>query len=568
MKISLIAINSKYIHSNLAVYCLREAAKEYKEMIQISEYSINNHTDFILRDIYENKPDVLCFSCYIWNITIIRNLLIEICKILPNTQIWLGGPEVSYQASLYLQEFKMIKGIIRGEGEEAFLTMVKCYVENKKKELKQIQGTTVREGDSIIENKDSGFYDLNQSKLPYDLDGEEKIILDHRIIYYESSRGCPFSCSYCLSSVDKKLRFKQIDLVQEELEHFLKLEVPQVKFVDRTFNCEREHAIAIWKYILENDNGITNFHFEISADILIEEELNILSQMRPGLVQLEVGVQTTNPQTIQAINRTMDLEKLQDNILKIIEKENIHIHLDLIAGLPYEGYDSFHNSFNDVYNMAPEQLQLGFLKLLDGTPMKMRQEEYGIVVNSLPPYEVLYTKWITYDEIIQLKIVENVVDMFYNSGMFENALKYLVSIMGDAFLVYQELGLFFDIKYPAGELPSKNGKYDLISDFFKTKFREASVQMIFNELLRYDMFKRENSKSLPKCFLENINSINRIENRKLTRAEHLEIFKVDVMEFELHGNIDLKKTIVHFDYLNRNSLSNNAICEKWTDVIE
>ena len=460
MKILLTAINAKYIHSNLAVYSLRAYAQsrvtDPDTEIALAEYTINQQTDDILMDIYRRKPDVLCFSCYIWNISYVETVLREVHKVLPDTKIWLGGPEVSYDAVAVLKRLPEVTGVMKGEGEETFAELAEGM------ELVGLQGITWRREDrEIIENPWRPVMDLNKVPFVY----EDMADFEHKIIYYESSRGCPFSCSYCLSSIDKKLRFRDLELVKKELQFFLDHRVPQVKFVDRTFNCKHEHAMTIWKYILEHDNGVTNFHFEISADLLREEEMELMSQMRPGLIQLEIGVQSTNPETIRAIHRHMDLKKLEHCVNRVHSFRNIHQHLDLIAGLPYEDYDTFHQSFNDVYQMKPDQLQLGFLKVLKGSLMQKEAEVYGIVYKEKEPYEVLSTNWLTYGEVLKLKMVESMVEVYYNSGQFWHTLEYLVPFEKDAFTFYEKLGSFYEKKGYSEISHSRRRRYEILLEY-------------------------------------------------------------------------------------------------------
>ena len=438
MKILLAACNAKYIHSNLAVYDLQAYASEYADHIILKEYTINQQKDDIMRDIYLEHPDVVCVSCYIWNLSFVKELMADLTKILPDADFWAGGPEVSYDAEKFLTENPEFKGVMVGEGEETFRELAGYYVEKDPQNLKDMTGVCYRDGDQIIHNGWRQIMDL--SKIPFIY--KDLSDFKNRIIYYESSRGCPFSCSYCLSSIDKKLRFRDTEMVKKELQFFIDNKVPQVKFVDRTFNCKHDHAMAIWKYINEHDNGVTNFHFEISADLLREEELQEMSTMRPGLIQLEIGVQSTNPDTIKAIHRTMDFGKLKGIVERIHSFGNIHQHLDLIAGLPYEDYDSFRHSFNDVYALKPQQLQLGFLKVLKGSHMMEMCQEYGIVYKTREPYEVLSTKWLDYDHVLKLKTVENMVEVYYNSGQFQNTLEYLEGFFPDAFSIYERLGNF------------------------------------------------------------------------------------------------------------------------------
>jgi len=422
MKVLLVAINAKYIHLNLAVHSLKASSGKYKELVEISEFTINNQEDYILEEVYKKKPDVLMFSCYIWNISVVENIICEFHKLCPNVPIWVGGPEVSFEVEVFLKMHPEVTGVMMGEGEETFSELCEYYVEHTKG-LEDIQSIAYRkeEKDEIVVNSERSIMDM--SNIPFCYDKTEDF--SNRIIYYESSRGCPFSCSYCLSSVDKKLRFRDLRLVKEELQFFIDKKVPQIKFVDRTFNCHHEHAMEIWKYILEHDNGITNFHFEVSADLLNEEELKLISKMRPGLIQLEIGVQSTNEVTIQEIKRTMKLERLKEIVKTIKSFGNVHQHLDLIAGLPYENYDSFRKSFDDIYELEPNQLQMGFLKVLKGSYMYHHAKEYGILCHDNPPYEVLSTNWLSYGDIIKMKRIEQMLEVYYNSGQFTMTMQIL-----------------------------------------------------------------------------------------------------------------------------------------------
>ena len=507
MKVLLTAVNAKYIHSNPAVYSLRAYAAEYKGCIEIAEYTINNKTEAILADLYQRRPEVIAFSCYIWNWNIIQEILMELPKILPETDIWLGGPEVSYNAQEILEHYPHLKGIMVGEGEQTFLELMRYYCRAEAtNEEKPMVCKTVPDADSLTQIKglcltESGFTgereltDINSIPFFYEEDSGEMESFSNRIVYYESSRGCPFRCSYCLSSIDKRVRLRSLDKVKRELQFFMDRKVPQVKFVDRTFNCNHEHALGIWKYIKEHDNGVTNFHFEVSADILNEEELTVLSEMRPGLVQLEIGVQSTNSETIKEIRRTMDLDKLRNIVERIHGGKNIHIHLDLIAGLPYEDYDTFVRSFNEVYNMEPEQLQLGFLKVLKGSYMHEKTGDYGIYYRSNPPYEVLYSKWLSYEEVLRLKQVEEMVELYYNSGQFRHTLRILQNAFESPFRLYEKLAEYYEENGYFVNSPARSYRYDVLLAFaiFVDKEREA----LYRELLTYDMYLREKCKSRP-----------------------------------------------------------------------
>ena len=542
MKILLVACNAKYIHSNLAVYDLQAYASDYADHIVLKEYTINQQKDDIMRDIYLEHPVVVCVSCYIWNLSFVKELMADLIKILPGADFWAGGPEVSYDAEKFLTENSEFKGVMVGEGEETFKELAGYYVEKNPQDLKDMTGICYRDGDQIIHNGWRQIMDLSSIPFIYKDLSEFK----NRIIYYESSRGCPFSCSYCLSSIDKKLRFRDTETVKKELQFFIDNKVPQVKFVDRTFNCKHDHAMAIWKYINEHDNGVTNFHFEISADLLREEELQEMSTMRPGLIQLEIGVQSTNPDTIKAIHRTMDFEKLKGIVDRIHSFGNIHQHLDLIAGLPYEDYDSFRHSFNDVYALKPQQLQLGFLKVLKGSHMMEMCREYGIVYKTQEPYEVLSTKWLDYDHILKLKTVENMVEVYYNSGQFQNTLEYLEKFFPDAFSIYERLGSFYMEKGYGDISHTRMRRYEILLEFLED-MPEISVDQVKDQMV-YDLYLRENLKSRPgfardqKPFERQIWDFRKRE--KVAKNAHVEVFA--------------DGTVLLFDYADRDPLTNNA----------
>ena len=488
MKIMLVAVNAKYIHSNLAVYSLYSYAREYKKNIVIGEYTINQKSDEIISDIYREKPDVLGFSCYIWNISQILEIASELHKVLPRTKVWLGGPEVSYDSAEVLASNSSVDGIIIGEGEQTFIEIAAHYIDSIGS-LEDIKGIAWRNGDEIITNKTRE--QLNMDSLPFVYEQFPA----NRIIYYESSRGCPFACSYCLSSIDKKLRFKNIEIVKNELQYFLDAKVPQVKFVDRTFNCDHEHAMAIWAYLKEHDNGVTNFHFEIAADILSDEEVEILQSLRVGQVQLEAGVQSTNQQTLQAINRQMDFAKVARRVKEISKGNNVHQHLDLIAGLPYEDYNSFGQSFNDVYALQPQQLQLGFLKVLKGSNMATQAYEYECQYRSKAPYEVLATKWLGFGDILRLKQIEKMVDIYYNSAQFTKTIPQVVRLFASPFEFYQELGKFYEIKEYSYIAHSRLKRYDILLEFL-AEIPHIDLEY-FKELMLFDLYAREKLKKRP-----------------------------------------------------------------------
>lgn len=554
LKILLAACNAKYIHSNLAVYNLKSCSGEYSHNVVIKEYTINQIQDDILKDIYLEQPDVICFSCYIWNISFVKELVSDLKKILPHVDFWAGGPEVSYDAVEFLKKNPAFFGVMVGEGEETFHELAGYYIERKPENLKEIRGVAFHDETKVPDIVHTGWRELmDLSKVPFAYSNLTEF--KNRIIYYESSRGCPFSCSYCLSSIDKKLRFRDIELVKKELQFFIDNKVPQVKFVDRTFNCKHDHAMAIWRYITEHDNGITNFHFEISADLLREEELALMKTMRPGLIQLEIGVQSTNPQTIKAIRRTMDFEKLKGIVEQIHSFGNIHQHLDLIAGLPYEGYESFHKSFCDVYALRPEQFQLGFLKVLKGSHMMEMTGEYQILYKDREPYEVLSTAWLTYGEILGLKMVESMVEVYYNSGQFKHTLVFLEQYFEDPFRMYEALGRFYEKKGYSEISHSRMRRYEILMEFAGEQ-KEIPLEVL-SDVMLLDLYLRENLKSRP-SFASDQKPYERLiwdyrKAEKIPKTAHIEVFRDG-------------KTIL-FDYTDRDPLTNNARLTDITDEV-
>ena len=519
MKFLLTAINAKFIHSNPAIYSLRAGAGEkLQPYVELAEFTINESLESILEGIWKRQPKVIGFSCYIWNWKLIREILTELPKILPDTEIWLGGPEVTYDGPGLLREFPQVTGIMVGEGEVTFREVLEQYLreaetagqseqqpesDSTEHQVADRRGTVA--GKSMVERfgQIPGLCLASGYTAPRDLTDlttlpflyEDMEPFTNRIIYYETSRGCPYRCSYCLSSIDKKVRLRDISVVKRELQFFLDQNVKQVKFIDRTFNCDHKHAMEIWRYIYEHDNGVTNFHFEISADILREEEIALLNRFRPGLAQLEIGVQSTNTDTIREIRRTMRLEEVREHVARIKEKGNIHQHLDLIAGLPYEDIKSFRKSFDDVYSMRPDQLQLGFLKVLKGSYMQEMQQEYELRYKDEPPYEVLSTKWLPYSDVIELKGIEEMVEIYYNSGQFTHVVEALVENYASAYQMYQDLWQYYEEHDYMGIQHRRSARYEIVLDFVKEKYPEQADVM--RELLTYDYYLRENAKSRP-----------------------------------------------------------------------
>ena len=569
MKILLAAVNAKYIHSNLAVYCLKAYAEKYgdtSDEISIGEYTINQQLDEILRDIYKRKPDMLCLSCYIWNLTYVEEICREIKKVMPQIIIWIGGPEVSYDGVKVLERLPEVDGVMKGEGEQTFCDLLHFYQDKTADGLQNMKGIVYREQTGqIVENEWRKTMDL--SKVPFVYENME--LFEHKIIYYETSRGCPFSCSYCLSSIDKCLRFRDLELVKKELQFFIDHKVPQVKFVDRTFNCKHDHAMTVWRYIKEHDNGITNFHFEVAADVLKDDEIELISDMRPGLIQLEIGVQSTNIDTITEIHRKMDFKKVADIVTRINAGHNIHQHLDLIAGLPYEDLESFKQSFQDVYEVHPEQLQLGFLKVLKGSYMEKQKENYGLVYKDTPPYEVLYTKWLPYEDVLVLKKVEEMVEVYYNSSQFSNTLRLLEKEFDTAFALYDTLARFYEEKGYDKVSHSRIARFEILYEFIQTITAEENL-VLYKELLTYDLYLRENVKKRPdfagdytlqKDELRYINEEILLKDERLAYFGQKNMRKFSHMEqFDHAVNEDFKetKTILLFDYQNRDPLTNQA----------
>lgn len=583
MKFLIAGINSKYIHSNPAIHYLKEyAGEEYKNQIELAEYTINNLKEEILADIYKRNPDVIGISCYIWNFSVVRELLPELPKVLPGRDIWLGGPEVSFEGEKVLEEFPMVTGIMVGEGEATFKELffyygqMGCMIRDmsmsngRADALKEIRGLLLREGYTKPREE------LSLDELPFLYEDLKEY--ENRIIYYESSRGCPFRCTYCLSSVERKVRLRSIDKVKRELQFFLDHKVPQVKFVDRTFNCNYEHAIEVWRYIKEHDNGVTNFHFEVAADIMTEEQIEVLSGMRPGLVQLEIGIQTTNDKTLHEINRYVNTAHIAQVVARLREKENIHIHLDLIAGLPFEDYESFGRSFDEVYDMEPEQLQLGFLKVLKGSPMFYLAEKYGVVYQAGPPYEVLYSKWLSYEDVLKLKQIEEMAELYYNSNQFRITLRVLRKSFRSPFAMFEALAKYYEEKGYFINTPARSYRYQVLLHFACQTDGEKTE--LYKELLTYDYYLRENAKSRPD-FCRELSEYHRkiwefyqkeekdpdilkaykeYHAKQTMKMTHMEVFYYPVWDNDMEKVCEkgAEPYFVLFDYQVRDPLTQNA----------
>ncbi len=545
MKILLVAVNAKYIHSNLAVYSLKAAAQKYTEQIEIAEYTINQQTDIILKDIYTKQPNMVAFSCYIWNREVVDKLLTELPKILPDVALWVGGPEVSYETEDYLKEHRTIAGVMQKEGEKTFVRLSSYYIEGTGS-LLEIPGITFRTSEGeIYKTEAAEVLDLDSLPFAY----QDFAPFQNKIIYYESSRGCAFSCSYCLSSLEQRVRYRSLSLVKEELSVFLAQKVSQVKFVDRTFNLHPGRTKELLSWLIEHDNFITNFHFEIAADLLTEEELALMGRMRPGLIQLEIGVQSTNPATICEIDRTMNLSKLKENVRRIKAYGTIHQHLDLIAGLPGEDLRSFQRSFDEIFALEPEQLQLGFLKVLKGTKMQKKAKEYGIVCHEFPPYEVLSTRWLTYQEMLLLKGVEEMVEIYYNSGQFVKTLQEILKRYDSPFDFFHELAVYYEDNGYEVISHSRMARYEILRAFLKEK---GLWERVYDRCMVYDLYIRENLKSRP-SFAANLALYKdrlKAYTRQYGRQVHIEVFERE------DGPV-----FVLFDYQRRNPFTKQAHVE-------
>ena len=581
MKILLAAINAKYIHSNPALLSLRAYAGKYADQIEIRTYTINQHEEEILADLYMARADVLAFSCYIWNISMAEHLAASMHALRPDLPIWFGGPEVSYDAEKCLTRNPALTGIIRGEGEKTFRDLAAFYIEGTGS-LDTIRGISFRAEDEIISRPDQMPIALDELPFIY----SDMADLEHRIVYYETSRGCPFSCSYCLSSVTGRVRLRSLSLVYAELQFFIDKKVPLVKFVDRTFNCNREHARAIWRYIKAHDEGITGFHFEIGADLLEAEDLEILSDMRPGLVQLEIGVQSTCPETIREVSRTMNLDKLKRNVLAVKAGRNILQHLDLIAGLPYEDLERFKVSFNEVFALEPDELQLGFLKVLKGSRMERMAPAYGVVYHSEAPYEVMKTNWLSFDDVLELKGVEEMLELYSNSHQFELSLKYLLHWFSSPYDFFLALAGYYKEEGLATMQQSRIKRYDILLDFasaLKRRRNAAGADMdlaLMRALLTEDLYTREKLKSRPawqpvaeeddrriRAFYRDDFMVKRYLNDYLSagytlaqirRMVHIEVTPFDTKESAAAGHPSGKAQMLFYDYMKKDPLTGSA----------
>jgi len=575
MKLMLAALNAKYIHTNLAIRYLGKTIDSLVDKLIINEYTINHSTDYIMAEIYKQQPEVLCFSCYIWNMEMIHYLCRTLKKVMPETMIILGGPEVSYGTKELMEENDAIDIVVIGEGEITFPALVKLLATND--DYSSLNGIAYRGRGAVYVNPPAtDFVDMNMLPFPYD----ETIDDLDKIVYYESSRGCPFNCQYCLSSAQQGVRFLDVARVKEELRFFLDKGVKQVKFVDRTFNANKRTAIEIMSFIKENNRGITNFHFEVTADILDEELLQFLESAPVGLFQFEIGVQSTNPETLKAIDRKMNFQRLKEVVERIASYRNIHQHLDLIVGLPHEDYFSFRKSFNDVFSLRPEKLQVGFLKLLKGSGLRADAQRYGYVYSDYAPYDILENDYLSYGELLRLKGIEEMVEIYWNSRVFNTAMEVLLhNFYSNTLSFFEDLWRYWEKKGHQHTSHNKNRLYEILIEFYISK--EFPLIDAFKEVLKLDYYKNTKTSSLPAFFIKSDEAdlknkshefLQKQENiesyipkyvgqpaKQIIKKVHFQQFQYDVIEIEqspeIFNCLEPKRITVLFDY----DLDNKAI---------
>ncbi len=577
MKLLLTTLNSKFTHSSLALRYIYGYLKACSGTVELKEYTINNQLDYIVRELYSGQYDCIAFSVYIWNVEQTSIIAKNLKKVSPNLKIVFGGPEVTFESDAFLKAYPYVDVIVRGEGEESF----KAFFE-----------TASRSKDAFINSEDC-FANLSGLTYRFSKDGKDHIVLlpdrplihnldcvpfpyesfdglEHRILYYESSRGCPFNCQYCLSSTIKGVRFFSLDRVKADLKIFVQNRVMQVKFIDRTFNADKMRALEIFKYLHEIDNGYTNFHFEITADRLTDETIDFLKVVRPGLFQFEIGVQTTNEATLLEIQRYVDFDKLKKTCETLSSYRNIHLHLDLIAGLPFENYERFMQSFDEVYAMRPEMLQLGFLKLLKGSGLRIRKDKYGYIYNEMPPYEIMATNELSFDDMIQLKGIEDMVEHFYNNQKFTYALEFIIKVNG---LIpskfYEMLSTFWHDHGWHHKAHNQDTLYQVLEQFYlDSRLRYPEV---FKNILKFDYVRQSSRRKLYQtkeapeerqkihAFLQEADNISKYlpayvnqRAKAIVKQVRFETFDYDVLEM-IHSGFEQiytqeNGTTVLFDY--------------------
>lgn len=541
MKIVLTAINSKFIHSNLAVRYLKAFTKDLPYECTIREFSINDRKEKILEELIGEKADVIAFSSYIWNIEYVASIARLIKLVDDSIEILIGGPEASYDSRNFLDS-NDADYVIEGEGEETYKEFVQSKLQSLGKKIDTpINGLYIKKDSEILYGGKRQLMNMEKLVFPY---GEEDS-LDNKIVYYEASRGCPFKCAYCLSSTEHGVRFLNGERVKKELDYFIKKGVRLVKFVDRTFNCNKNFAEDIWKFIIESDTN-TLFHFEISGDLLSEDEIKLLSRASRGRIQFEVGVQTTNDEVLKNIDRFVTFSDISEKVIELGKVKNIRQHLDLIAGLPGEDFSSFKKSFNDVYCIEPDELQLGFLKLLKGSKMREEAPKWEMVYSPYPPYEILRTSTLSYEEIVKIKRLEEVFDKYYNSGKFKTILKYMSALFETPFDFYMSLGTYYYERGFYNRNISSVDFYKVFVDFNRDKLN--GNRKIVNEIVKYDFLMNNRKRWLPDFLTRTSNkevesSIK--ENFKKQglsikdiNSTHLEIFEIDIINFVDNGIIE------------------------------
>ncbi|AGK98097.1 B12-binding domain-containing radical SAM protein [Clostridium pasteurianum] len=549
MEILLAAINSKYIHSNLAVRYLKEYTVDMDYKCKVKEFSINDRIEKVFENIITENPDIVAFSCYIWNIEYVKKLANLIKTLNSKIEILYGGPEVSYDAEKFLLH-NSGDYLIEGEGEAVYREFIQWRINKKDyQEASNIKGLYQKVDNKIIYGGERSLMNFDEVVFPYREDDN----LKNKIVYYESSRGCPFNCKYCLSSISNGVRFLNVDRVKRELQFFIDKGVKLIKFVDRTFNCNHKFSMEIWNFLI-NAHADATFHFEISADILKDEEIELLKTAPKGRIQLEIGVQTTNDDILKNINRNIKFKDIKEKVLKLQKNRNIKQHLDLIAGLPGENYERFRKSFNDLYSIRPEEIQLGFLKLLKGSAMRYEAEEWGMVYSPYAPYEILKTDCLSYEEILKLKRVEAMVDKYYNSEKFGNILKYFVSKFEKPFDFYFSLGNFFKEK----------GYFDRnisSSDYYKVFLEYNEEELVgdnsdISEIIKFDYLKFNKKKWLPTFLNRDIDKAvekeirNKLKKDNIFSKEqnfHIEKFDIDILKYKVESKIDRQTKYVIFD---------------------
>lgn len=546
MKVLLVGVNSRFTHSNLAIRYLKAFTEDLDYKCFIKEFSINDRVERIVQEIIAEKADIVAFSCYIWNKDYVKQISDLVKLIDSNVKLLFGGPEVSFDSEKYLKD-SLADYLIEGEGEETFREFIECIINNRK--LKDVEGLYYKENNEIFYGGKRKLMDLNKVVFPYTIDDD----LNNKIVYFESSRGCPFNCKYCLSSTIRGVRFMNLERVKRDLQFLIDRKVRLIKFVDRTFNCSDEFAMGIWEYLMSLDTE-TIFHFEISADILSDKQLKLLEKAQKGRFQFEVGVQTTNNEVLKNINRFVVFEDIKKQVMTLKKYGNIKQHLDLIAGLPGENFDSFKKSFNDLYAIEPDEIQLGFLKILKGAPMQDEVEKWGIVHSNYTPYEVLKTKDISYEEIILLKRVEEMVDKYYNSQKFSTILKYFVKKFNTPFDFYYELGQFFYEKGYLSRNISSVDYYKVFIEFNMEKLKEedfALKEIVKHDYLKYNKKKwlpefltREADKETERTIKEKLlqsNTINNVNNI------HIEKFMINILGYIESSTVCLETHYLIYD---------------------